>query len=335
MRKINKSLTLFLGLPLIFVTILLVTVSRFSPMIGHAVYYCQSFITTHMIPIPNYLSSVPIGIFFIILTISLCKLFILIVKVKLLKRTLWSNATKGSRINKLIEHLKLQNKTFVIQSDESFAFCLGVRTPKIYISTELISQLSLKETEAVLRHEQYHLKNHDTFTMLIASVTHSLFPFFPLISDFIKKYRIEREIAADRFASTKLQSTAPLISALKKLLDIPPVETLSLAAIGDLDTLEPRIYALVNKQYKRKEFKLHRLMITIFSSLVIATIMTMPVYSQELRLKDHTVIMLCTDGKECMNSCASEKNLDKLYSEIPDMQKMSHQGLLKLYTPAH
>ena len=90
--------------------------------------------------------------------------------------------------------------------------------PKIYISTGLLSHLTKKELEAVLRHEQYHLENHDTFTMIVASVAHSLFPFFPLVSDLINKYRIDREIRADKFAVSKIGDQYPLVSVLKNFL---------------------------------------------------------------------------------------------------------------------
>lgn len=71
---------------------------------------------------------------------------------------------------KLIENLGLQDKAVLVRSEKQFAFCLGIRTPKIYFSTGLVAQLFIKELEAVLRHEQYHLENYDTFTMIVASV---------------------------------------------------------------------------------------------------------------------------------------------------------------------
>jgi hypothetical protein len=74
-------------------------------------------------------------------------------------------------------------------------------------------------------------------------------------------------------------------------------------------------------------------LITLFSSVVLATILVMPVHAKELHHEEHDVMMLCTDGA-CMNSCTSEKNLNKLYSEIPNsktMQSSSSQS----FTPAH
>ncbi len=334
MIRINKNLAVFSGLFLLLGTILLFTFQKFSPLIGHVTYYCQSLlIDAKMIPIPYYLSIVPFGLLLFILAISVVKFFLLNIKVQFLKFKLRGNVAVDQSINKLIKHVGLQGRVVLVKSDKHFAFCLGVRTPKIYFSTGLMARLSIKELEAVIRHEQYHLENHDTFTMIVASVAHSLFPFFPLVSDLIKKYRIEREIEADKFAVGKIGDRYPLISALKKLLAFPTVGTVAVAAIADHDTLEPRIYSLVNKPYIRRQFRIRHLLITLFSSAVLAIILVMPVHAKELHHEEHDVIMLCTDG-ECMNSCTSEQNLNKLYSEIPST-KTNQSSSSQSYTPAH
>lgn len=334
MIRINKNLALFSGLFLILGALLLFTLQKFSPLIGHATYYCQSLlIDAKMIPIPYYLSIIPFAFLLLILAISVLKFFILNVKVQFLKFRLRGNIAVDQSIDKLINSLGLQDKAVLVKSDKEFAFCLGVRTPKIYFSTGLLAQLSIKELEAVLRHEQYHLEKHDTFTMIVASIAHSLFPFFPLVGDLIKKYRIEREIEADKFAITQTGDQHALISALKKLLAFPTVSTVTVAAIADQDTLEPRIFSLVNKPYIRRQFRLRHLLVTLFSSVVLATIVIMPVHAKELHHQEHDVIMVCTDGK-CMNSCVSEKNLNKLYSEIPENSKTHTENSSHPYTPA-
>ncbi|MEK7186269.1 MAG: M56 family metallopeptidase [Patescibacteria group bacterium] len=334
MIKINKNLALFSGLFLLLGTFLLFALQKFSPLLTHAVYYCQSLIiNADMIPIPYYLSIIPVSFLFLIFTISLIKFFILTAKIQVLKHTLRGKVTAERTVNTLIKSLGLKNKTVVVNSNEKFAFCLGVMIPKIYISTGLLSHLTKKELEAVLRHEQYHLENHDTFTMIVASVAHSLFPFFPLVSDLINKYRIDREIRADKFAVSKIGDQYPLVSVLKKLLAFPAVEAVAVAAIADQDTLEPRIYSLVNKPYIRRQFKLRHLFITIFSSLVFVAIIVMPVHAKELHPQEHDVMILCTDG-ECMNSCMSQKNLSKFYSEIPNSSKSQIQNSSFPFTSA-
>jgi beta-lactamase regulating signal transducer with metallopeptidase domain len=182
-------------------------------------------------------------------------------------------------------------------------------------------------------HEQYHLENYDTFIMIVASVMHSLFPFFPLVGDLINKYRIEREIEADKFAVGKIGDKLVLISALRKLLVFPTVEKAAVAAIADKDTLEPRIYSLVNKPFFQRQFRVRHLLITIFSSLVLITSIVIPVHAEELHHEEHDVVMLCTDG-QCMNSCTSESNLNTFYSEIPAAKSDKYRSL-RPDTPSH
>ena len=88
-----------------------------------------------------------------------------------------------------------------IQSEKPFAFCFGIRSPKIYVSSALISLFTKDEFETILCHEKHHLESRDALTLLVAHMVESLFPFFPLLSDLIMAYRTEREMLADRAAT--------------------------------------------------------------------------------------------------------------------------------------
>ena len=335
MIRINKNIALFSSLFILLGTLLLFTLQKFSPLIGHVTYYCQSlFLNTNMIPIPYYLSILPFAFLLIILAISFIKFVVLNIKVQILKSKLGGSIVIDPSTVKLVKNLGLQDKAVLVKSEKQFAFCIGIRTSKIYFSTGLVSQLSTEELEAVLLHEQYHLENHDTFTMILASVAHSLFPFFPVIGDLIKKYRIEREIEADKFAVHKTGNKRSLISALRKLLAFPTVEEVTVAAIADQDTLEPRIYSLVDKPYFRRQFRIRHLLITLFSLVVLATILVAPVHAKEFHHEAHDVIILCTDGK-CDNSCVGEKNLDKFYSEMPDLKLNGAASSSQPFSKAH
>lgn len=323
MIKVNKHLGIFSGLFLLLGVISLFFLQKLSPLLTHVTYYCKTFIQTNITQVPSYLSIIPIGIIFLILLISVLKFMFLALKVWILQHRLKDNILKNSKVNILINSLDLTEKTVIVKSKKRFAFCLGIKNPKIYLSSALVSGLSLKETESVLRHEQYHLENHDTFTMIVASVTQSLIPFFPLFGDFIKKYRVKREIEADKFAVEKLGNSTYLISALKKLLMYPSVNSASYASIAEHDTLEPRIYSLINKPYNRRQFRLKNLLITILSSFAMVTIMVLPVNAMEIHHEEHDVILFAGVGAST-NSCTSDENLNKLYSETPTQENSSH-----------
>ncbi len=331
---LNKNILLFSGLVLASVGIPLLVFQKVMPLFSHITYYCQSFINSNMVQIPNFLSLIPLLLLFLIIAIATIKISIIYFRIHALRHKLKGRITTNTTINKLIEKIGLKNKVLVVKSNKRYAFCLGVRNPNIYISTGLISQISLKEVEVVLRHEQYHLERHDTATQVIASVAHSLFFFFPLVGDLVKRYQIEREIEADRFAASYAGTKNTLVSALKKLLAFPSIEPVFAANISDQDTLEPRIYSLMNQSYTKKYFKAKHLLITVFSTLVLVFIVGIPVHAQEIHHENHDVIMVCTDG-ECMNSCISEQNLSKLYSEIPTSSKSETENFSHPYTSAH
>ncbi len=297
----NKNLVLFTGLFLLLGTIFLLVIQKFSILLGHVSYYCQTIINNPLLPIPYYLSILPFGILSVILTVSISKLLISNMKVQWLRYKFRSKVASGSSIKELTTFLGIEGKTVVIESEEHFAFCLGIRDPKIYISTGLINYLDNKELEAVLRHEQYHLENHDTFIMTIASVAHWMFPFFPLLGDLIKKYRIEREVKADTYAVTYMNDSSHLISALRKLLIYPTTPSFAFARIADEDTLEPRIHSLLKKEYSARQFRIKHSLITLFFTVLLTTIFVAPVYAKELHHDHYDVMMFFS--QDTINSC--------------------------------
>ncbi|MBI4096855.1 MAG: M56 family metallopeptidase [Candidatus Levybacteria bacterium] len=252
------------------------------------------------------------------------KLLMVYVKVSLFRKKLIENVRSNIAFNTLLKKLDLTAKTYLVESEKQFAFCLGIRKPKIYVSNGLLAMLTTQEMEAVLRHEQYHLNNRDTFIMLIASISESLLPFFPLISDLLHNYRIEREIKADAEAIGGLGSEKPLISVLKKLLNTPSLALATTAAIADQDTLEPRIRALVKKDFHFKKFKAKHIFISILSVFVMSIITFAPVQAVEVNHMGENVMMICPNDNECLNACrqeysANKKNYseDRMYTPVP------------------
>jgi len=316
MIRINKNLVIFLGLIFLLGSSSLLVVQKLLPLAAHTIYYCQSFLNSLSMPIPYYLSTVPFLLFFVLLLIAAIKLFIIFVKVQLSKKKLIRSYKFDTGLTALLEKLQLTDKTYLIESEKQFAFCLGVRSPKIYISTSLVNILTIQELEAVLHHERYHFNNRDTLIMLIASVGESLLPFFPLLSDFLHNYRVEREIKADAEAIRGLGNAEPLILVLKKLLVAPSVATVNISAIADKDTLEPRIRALVKKDFHFKKFKALHILISLVSVFVMSVIALTPVQAFEIYHMGEDVVMICPQNNECVAACRQEYSAKrKNYSE--------------------
>lgn len=316
MIRINKNIIIFSGLILLLGTFSLLFLQKLSPLLSDSIYYCQSLISSFSMPIPYYLGAILFILVFVFLLIAVIKLFVLYAKVQLFRKKLIKNLKSNEGFIALLEKLALTNKTHLIESEKPFAFCLGIRHPKIYISTSLISILTPQEIEAVLRHEQYHLANRDTLTMLIASIGKSLLPFFPLLSDLLRNFRIEREIKADAESIRGIGDERPLISVLKKLLAKPSVATIGISAIADQDTLEPRIRALVKKDFHFKKFRARHILISLASVFIMSVITLTPVQAFQIHHQGEDAMMVCSNNNECLNACRQKYLTNKKnYSE--------------------
>src|SRR3989344_2565960 len=312
MIRINKNLIAFAGLISLLGVSTLIVLQKLIPFAKHTSYYCQSLVNSFSMPISHYVGAIPFVLLFIFSAVAAIKLFIILIKAQFLKRNLIKKSRTDPSFSALLEKLQLTNKTYLVESNKQFAFCLGIRTPKIYISTALTSLLSIQEVEVVLRHERYHLENRDSLTMIIASIGESLLPFFPLLSDFLHNYRIEREIEADKEAVRGLGNSYPLISVLKKLLTTPSLATMTVSAIADEDTLESRIKALVKKDYRFKEFKAKHIIISLFSAFIMSVIMLAPVQAVEVHRQGQDIMMICPHGSLCISECKQEYSAKKV-----------------------
>ncbi len=312
MIRINKNLLIFSCLIFLLGISYLLFLQRLFPLISQTTYYCQSFINSLSLPIPYYLGVIPLLLFSLLLFAATAKLLSIYVSVQLAKKEFVKHSRSNSDFNILLDKLQVKDKTYLIKSEKQFAFCLGIRQPKIYVSTSLVKLLTLRELEAVLRHERYHLNNHDTLTMLIASIGESLLPFFPLLSDFLHNFRIEREIEADKEAIHGLGDSYPLISVLKKLLTTPSPATVAVSAIADEVTLEPRIKALIQKDIHFKKFKAKHIFISAFSAFIMGIIVFSPVQAFEINHRGQEVVMICPHDSSCMNACKQKYSTEKV-----------------------
>lgn len=306
MIRVNKNLLTFLGLIFLLGISSAMVLQKLSPFAVHTSYYCQSVVNAFTTPISHYIGAIPFILLFILLAVAMTKLLFVLVRVQFLKKNLIKNSFKKSSFTTLLDKLQLTDKTYLIKDKKQFAFCLGIQNPKIYISTGMLKLLTLQEVEAVLRHERYHLNNRDTLTMLVASIGESLLPFFPLISDILHNYRIEREIKADQEAVQGLGNDRPLLSVLRKLLTATSLPMVSAAAIADQGTLEPRILMLVKKDTQFKRFKPAHILISLCSVFIMSAITLSPVQAFEVHYEGKDVVMICPAGESCINACKQE-----------------------------
>ncbi len=308
MIRVNKHFALFSGILLLLGLFSVVLLERLYPLMSHTAYYCQSVMQSFLIKVPVVLRLLPILLISTLLSIAVIKFLAVILKMIQMKKRLIKQIQHNAEFSRLTKELGLTDLTYLVKNEKPFAFCLGMRKPKIYISTTLFKLLKRKELEAVLRHEEYHLRSNDTLTMLLASLGQSLLPFLPLFSDVLHRYRIDRELAADHYAVQVLGSENPLISALKKILTFPFVSPAYAASFVEENSLEERINVLVKRKVEQKYFSKNRLLISMLFILTILFVTFAPVQAEEIHRKNIDLVIVSPEG----NLCKPPQNIQSL-----------------------
>lgn len=330
MTKININLWKFLLLTSALGSIFILVLQKSMPILLHkSVYYCQSFLQGINIQIPPFLH-LGLYLFFAIFGLAiLARLLFVLLRTVLFRRSLIFVEMKSKNLTALEDELKLKKRIKVFKDGKPYAFCLGIRSPKIYLSTATVEMMGKAELEAILLHERYHLNKKDTFVMLLATLAKLAFPFFPLLSDFINSYSIDREIKADKEAIKNVGSDT-LISVLKKFLNFPNLPMVTASAIADCNTLEPRIRVLIGEKIVNKKYnKLNALLSLVFTLLFVFFVVA-PVQATEIHAKNVDTMMICLNDQKCAELCKKygigntkepkelnqERNMDLPYTPI-------------------
>ncbi len=128
------------------------------------------------------------------------------------------------------------------------AFTTGLVRPVVVVSDGLVQSLSLRELQAVLLHEEAHVRGLDPLRGVVAVVlSRSLF-IFPLIRSLAGRYSAMREVAADEYAEACLGERGSLSAALLKLVQARPVLSTADALPHATGAVELRIRRLSQSQ---------------------------------------------------------------------------------------
>ena len=319
MIKPSKYLLAFASLFVLLGTGIFIASDKFLPiLLRHTVYYCQTALKSFSMQIPGGIGPLLTGSLLLLIGYAIAKLLVSYIKVVSFRRELRTQTQSNEIFDQLLYKIGLQGKALLVKNSKPFAFCYGIRHPKIYLSSALFNMMSTPELEAILRHEQYHLEHKDPFIMLLAEIAKSLFPFFPLLSDLMHNYRIEREIKADYQDTHDLGTSKPLVSVLRKLLLCESIEQYAFApALADHETLEMRIKALVNKDCHFTKFSLLNIVISFLSIGIFMVLVIAPVQAVEMHDQGDDVMMVCLQNDACAAWCKENRTVSP-YSKVPN-----------------
>jgi Zn-dependent protease with chaperone function len=137
----------------------------------------------------------------------------------------------------------------VVAVGEAFAVTHGLIRPRILLSTGLVDALDVAELAAVLVHERHHLMRRDPLLLLAARLLAGYAWFLPLLRWWAQRLALQRELAADRAATTSA-GVAAVAGALLKLADLPTPA--AVAAVNPMGNLPDRIAQLEGQPANRR-----------------------------------------------------------------------------------
>lgn len=103
--------------------------------------------------------------------------------------------------------------TLAVDTPQVFSICIGLLSPKIIISTGMISILGDPELEAVIAHEASHARRRDPLRCLIARTLATATYFVPAVSDLAESAVEGTEVIAD-MAACQVAGRRALLKAL-------------------------------------------------------------------------------------------------------------------------
>jgi len=200
----------------------------------------------------------------------------------------------NKRLQKAVSALGLENKVYLIKDLKLFSFCSGILRQRIIITTGLVASLSEGELEAVLLHEQAHLKNFDPVKVLLGKTISSMFFFLPIFAQLNKNMIAANEMLADNWAIKAQNGSDFLRSAIRKIIATPQVNLATAPAIAP-DSLEIRIHRLINPAF---EHKFHLSPASILTSILFVVmswfLLQTPVNAFQMESSSESAYFLCS-----------------------------------------
>jgi beta-lactamase regulating signal transducer with metallopeptidase domain len=165
---------------------------------------------------------------------------------------------------------------------------VGLIKPKIIIPKSITEQLKYEQLQAIVLHENAHIKRKDNWFGLFQEIIAILFWWSPVIRLLNKKIHVEREIACDLRAVNEMKNTKQYAQSLIDCAKLMIVEHRSVLAMGLFSKKKELSYrvgaVLKNSQFKKPSVAV---IAVLCSVLTITTIQATQVFSPKISIK-HT-----------------------------------------------
>lgn len=286
----------------ISIAILVKTYPLFS---ANALYFCQQFISNTLFKLPHSLPGALITAVWIVLSFGL---FSLLIQLARTYRLFWKVNPKKipltSDLQETASLMNLRNNILLIKDENLYSFCFGFLNPKIIITSGLVSSLTQKELEAVLLHEQAHLKNKDPLKLLIGKAVASMFFFLPIFRELYRNMEATNELIADSWTTEVQKDTTFLRGALRKIIAQPQVTFATVPAISHPDHIEIRVHQLKNMKIKHKlTLSYSSIMGSIVFIIASLFILQTPVNAFHTEGSEEPSYFVCSADSSCRQEC--------------------------------
>ena len=164
------------------------------------------------------------------------------------------------------------DELFVARARRPAAFCVGILRPRVVVTAGLLERLTHEEQAAVVWHEAQHARLREPLRCLVAELVSSCFFWLPALKDVCERYRLTRELDADRLAITHTSCRA-LAGALHEAIAQPAYP----GTIGLGDSAAARIDRLFDPAAVLPPiFRRSRLVLSSIGLAAFALILAMP-----------------------------------------------------------
>lgn len=149
----------------------------------------------------------------------------------------------SARVSAAARAQGLGHVTVVDDDDLAYAYTLGVRDPRVVLTTGLVGALNDPQLAAVLAHECYHVANRDPLRIMLARAIAAATPLVPATPALLDRYRVARELEADRWAIRRC-GRAALAGALLATIKHQGLAAAPVAGFRGADGIDERLAQL-------------------------------------------------------------------------------------------
>ena len=159
-------------------------------------------------------------------------------------------ADRDPHLGPVTAKLGMEGTVLLVPSRGRLAFTAGLWRPAVYVTTGLVDALTGPQLEAVLLHEERHLRHRDPLRTAIVSAMAALVFFLPVLRDLASRYLVGKEIDADAWAVRRQGTRSHLASALYALAGTHQLSVAPAVGFADGSSVAARIDALSSGHWR-------------------------------------------------------------------------------------